>query len=430
MKKIILLLTVIFVSLFYLWYQPTCEDKVPKKAPYLSVVGFCQMADGLGRQCPDLIEALIDEFSIGFYPQSKSNLDDVPEKIIDVIKEPNTTLGKVVFYNDSLWRPKKRGKNYGALNIFTTKKEQNQLRICYSMLESTRIPEQWVAIMNEYFDVACVPDPYLEKVYKDSGVTIPVFTLPLGLNLKPFLDEPMKTSYHDVFRFGCMGFLSDRKNQKKLILAFDKAFKKDPKLELVIHARRSDPSYEKEVKSVLDELNNPQILFQKQCLNNKSYLEFFKSLDMLVNVSKGEGFSIQPREALALGIPVLISNNTAQTSIVNQAFVQALETNIKKPCLYRYLHGTYGENFDFEIDDLVEALKRAYDNRFVLLEKGQENKGYASLFEYTKIKHLYKNIINPQKCILGSANVILEDGIMTDSAELKEKYERLGLTSL
>lgn len=422
MKKILTLL-LLLVSVVFIFIFKT--DKKEQKAPYLSVVGFCRMADGLGRQCPDLIEALCDEFSIGFYPQTKSILEDVPDKIINIIKNPNPKLGKVVFYNDSLWRPKKHGKSYGALNIFSTKKDKDQLRICYSMLESTRIPQQWVDILNQYFDIACVPDPFLEQVYKDSGVTIPVFTLPLGLKLKPFLDQPIKKAYHDVFRFGCMGFLSDRKNQKKLILAFDKAFKKDPKVELVIHARRSEGSYQKEVEDVLKKLHNPQIIFQKQCLSSQSYLQFFKTLDMLVNVSKGEGFSIQPREALALGIPVLLSNNTAQKSIINNVHAQSLESKIQQPCFYKNLHLISGDNFDFEIDDLAYALKQAYENRASFLEKGEENKAYAALFDYTQLNHLYKNIINPKQCIIGPKNQILDDGIMTDSQELKEKYERL-----
>lgn len=421
MKKLIVFLVLFSFGAFYFF----SGSKKEQKEPYLSVVGFCRMADGLGRQCPDLIDALYDEFSIGFYPQSKTNLSDVPERIKNIILEPNKKLGSVVFYNDSLWRPRKKGKTYGALNVFSSKKDKNQIRICYTMLESTRIPDEWVTILNEYFDIACVPDPFLEQVFKDSGVTIPVFTLPLGLNLKSFLEEPIKKSYHDVFRFGCMGFLDDRKNQKKLILAFDKAFKDNPDVELVIHARRADRTYEKEILQTLKLLDNPKIIYQKECLDNKSYLNFFQSLDMLVNVSKGEGFSIQPREALALGIPVLLSDNTAQTSIIKHAAVQSLPSAIEKPCYYKNLHNVCGSNFDFELDDLVEALKKAYDNRFDLMANAENNKAYAASYDYTKIKHLYKNIIKPKICILGESNQILEDGIMTDSIELIQKYERL-----
>jgi glycosyltransferase involved in cell wall biosynthesis len=420
MKKV----TIFILSVMTALLLPFGINKLGQR-PYLSVVGFCKMADGLGRQCPDLIEALCDDFSIGFYPQSDSNLQDVPGRILDIIKTPNKKLGTVVFYNDSLWRPKKKGKSYGALNIFSSKKEKDQIRICYSMLESTRIPDEWVNIINNYFDVACVPDPFLEKVYKDSGVTTPVFTLPLGLNLKPFLNEPIKKTYHDVFRFACMGSVDDRKNQRKLILAFDKAFKDNPEVELVIHARRADEDYEKAIKGLIEDLNNNSISYQQDCLDNSDYREFFKTLDMLVNVSKGEGFSIQPREAMALGIPVLLSNNTAQCSIVKSAFVQSLETRIEKPCLYKNLNGIYGHNFDFEIDELVEALKAAYDNRLKFLEEAENNKAYAASFEYSKIKHLYKNIIKPEKIVLGDVNRILDDGIMTDSLELKQKYERL-----
>lgn len=395
------------------------------KAPFLSVVGFCKMADGLGRQCPDLIEALYQDFSVGFYPLKSSSLADVPDQILPIINHPNPHLGTVVFYNDSIWMPKKKGKDYGVLNLFKTKKHDKQLRICYSMLESTKIPKQWVSLLNEYFDLAAVPDPFLEKVYKDSGVTIPIFTVPLGLNLKQFLDQPIKTAYNKIFRFGCMGLLNDRKNQKKLIEAFDIAFKDTNDVELVVHSRYADKSYLKEFNSLLLSLNNPRIFFQNNTLDNKAYLEFFKSVDMLVNVSKGEGFSIQPREALCLGIPVLISDNTAQSSIIKHAYVQPCITSIAKPCYYTAFHEHVGENFDCELDDLVAALKEAYDNRDLFLQKAEQNRTYASCFDYKKIKAIYKNLIKPQVCLLGDSNQILDNGIQTDSLELKIKYEKL-----
>ena len=51
---------------------------------------------------------------------------------------------------------------------------------CQSMFETTSIPESWVAKLNSYFDFVTVPDEYLVDVYKNAGVQIPIYLLPMG----------------------------------------------------------------------------------------------------------------------------------------------------------------------------------------------------------------------------------------------------------
>jgi len=396
-----------------------------QKKPFLTVAGFVKMADGLGRQCPDMIEALKDDFEIGFLPLAKSCLDDVYPSILPLIKNKNKKLGTVVFLNDCPWRPSNKAKPYGALRVFDTPKNQDQIRMCYTMLESTKIPKQWVEVLNTYFDLVAVPDRFLEQVFLESGVNIPVFTLPLGLDLKQYLAAPLKTAYNPIFRFGTMGSLSDRKNQTKLVMAFDQAFNKDPQVELLIHARFGDFEYKQVFLSLLEELQNPMIRFQETALDKSSYFELFKSLDMLVNVSKGEGFSIQPREAMALGIPCLLTDNTAQSSIVKEAHVVSLPTPLKKPCYYSYLKSYSGQNFDFEVEELKNRLKDAYAQRHELLAYSEKNREYASFYEYQKVKNLYRNLISPQKVKISHQNVITSEGLETNSLELAKKFQTL-----
>lgn len=415
MTSVILLVCVFGIKFFYR----------EKTQPFLTVVGFVKMADGLGRQCPDMIEALKDEFDIGFIPLAPNILQDVKESILPIIQKPRFLQGKVVFLNDNPWRPAKKGKPYGAKRVFDTPKNNEQIRICYTMVESSKIPFEWIEILNTYFDVVAVPDPYLVDVFKNSGVTTPVFAVPLGLDLEPFLERPIKTAYHEVFRFGTMGSLGERKNQLKLLLAFHEAFQKNPNIELLIHSRSVNHVYKDELLKTLKQLDNPQIIISEKQLDKKGYLELFESLDLLVNVSKGEGFSIQPREAMALGIPCLISNNTAQATIVSQSHVMALETPLAEPCYYNNFKQIAGVSYDFEISSLVELLKQAYASRYALLSYSQDNRNYAKNFDYANMKRYYKNLIKPQKVILGDTNKITDDGLMTNNLELYNKYKNL-----
>lgn len=396
-----------------------------EKPPFLTVVGFVKMADGLGRQCPDMIDALHQDFKIGFYPLAKSNFRDVPKKIRPILRHPNKKLGKVVFLNDMPYRPSNNDKPYGALRFLDSKRNEDQLRICYTMLESSKIPESWVNVLNEYFDAVAVPDEFLVDAFVASGVHIPVFVLPLGLPMDDFLSRPIKEDFNDVFTFATMGALGERKNQLKLIEAFDLAFNKDPKIKLLIHARGGDETYTNKVLAFLDVIKNPQVVFSKNSLAKQDYLNFMQSVDMLVNVSKGEGFSIQPREAMALGIPVLITDNSAQSSIVKNATCSSLACTLKEPAFYNHLKAFAGHFMDYSVEELAEKLKDAYANRYELLKAKETNKQYAATFHYSKVKPLYKNIIAPKKVVLGQQNKIHEEYLETSSTALFEKYMKL-----
>lgn len=396
-----------------------------KKPPYLTVAGFVKMADGLGRQCPDMIEALYQDVKIGFYPLAKSNFTDVPENIYSILKHPNKKLGKVIVLNDMPYRPSNNGKPYGALRFLETKRNDNQLRICYTMLESSQIPFSWVQVLNEYFDAVAVPDEFLVEAFASSGVNIPVFVLPLGLPLDDFLNRPIKQDFNEVFTFATMGALGERKNQLKVIQAFDLAFNKDPKIKLLIHARGGDDLYSNKVLAYLDMIQNPQVVFSKKSLKKEDYLNFMQSIDMLVNVSKGEGFSIQPREAMALGIPILITDNTAQSSIVKNAACSALQCSKKELAFYNHLKAFGGYFMDYTVEELAEKFKEAYANRYELLKAKEANKEYAASFHYSKVKPLYKNMIAPKKVMFGKNNAIHEDYLETNSKELFEKYLKL-----
>jgi len=395
------------------------------EAPFLTVVGFVKMADGLGRQCPDMIEALHEDFSIGFMPLRDNDMTDVPESIRTIVEKPNPSFGKVIFLNDTPWKPSKKNRPYGALRVLATRANKDELRICYTMLESSKIPEEWVDVLNTYFDAVAVPDPFLETVFAESGVTIPVFTLPLGLNLTRYLQAPIKKSQHMPFRFACMGSLTDRKNQAKLAMAFDRAFNKDPKIELYIHARFSDRSYKDHFFETLEALNNSQIKFEESRIDNESYFKLFQSVDLLVNVSKGEGFSIQPREAMALGIPVLLTENTAQISIIKNSPAVAVTSDIKVPAYYSTFKKHIGDFSDFQVEELAIKLRECYANYGALLGNSEGNRNYAAQFQYEAVKPLYRNIISPKTIKLSQVNRVTAEGLETSSPELLRKYMRL-----
>ena len=134
-----------------------------------------------------------------------------------------------------------------------TPKNENEIRIAYSMYESSLIPPEWVKTLNHYFDAVAVPDKFLKNVYKNSGVTIPVFELPLGLNLNDFLEKPLKSQRKTPFVFGNLSSAVHRKNQLKLLQSFYLAFGNSSDVKLRLNGRYCNSEYKQEIQQEYSE---------------------------------------------------------------------------------------------------------------------------------------------------------------------------------
>lgn len=391
----------------------------PPKQPYVTLTGPIVMADGIGRQLVELASVLMEDFTVHIYPNHVDKID-VPKVVLDKINKHPHKLGKVVISEESLWSPGER--------ISTSLKDvtqENQLRIAYSMLESTRIPPEWVMKLNIYYDMVAVPDPFLVDVYKKSGVQIPVFVLPLGLDLKNFLRSPLKKERNPIMVFANFGSAIDRKNQLLLMRSFAKVLGNVEDAALQINCRNGDEKTKKQLQEEVQKLNCSNIYLTEFKLKNDAYLKLFQGVDCYVSLSKGEGFSIQPREAMALGIPVIATDNTGQTTICNSSLVHVVKSALVESAFY--FNRKVGSRFNCEEADVTTALLDVYNNYATHLEKGQQAREWAALYDYSNpdLKALYKSMVKPKKIVLGKKDQIYPDHIETTSPVLYEKYQKI-----
>lgn len=403
-------------TLFMVWMH---AHKKASKAPYLTVFGPVKMKDGIGKQAVDLIQALKDEISIGFVSTQQVELSEVPKEVLPFLKKNKKIKGKVAILEDVVWLPENP-----AYKKFIKHTSKEQVRIAYSMFESTQIPQEWVLIFNNFFDAVAVPDPYFVKVYERCGVTIPVFELPLGLHLDKFFEQLPHQKNENQFVFGNLGACIERKNQLTLVRAFAKAFGDNPQILLKINCRSGEPSLIRSIKEEIALLGLHNVQFTQLPLDSATYLKLFKSLDCFVSLSKGEGFSIQPREAMALGIPVILTDNTAQSSLCESGFVRSVIS--KKPEIATYFWGmSYGERFNCSIDEASLALTDVYKNYDLFLEKINEARDWVQKYDYQSLKSKYLNLVKPKNIILGKENKITEEYLMTTSESLFQKYQNI-----
>ncbi len=393
------------------------------KRPYITLTGPIEMADGIGKQVVELAEALLDEnFKINILPHHVNKVD-VPARILNLLRQKNNLLGKIIITEESLWD---HGTELAPRKLPTVTKP-DQIRIAYSMLESSRIPPEWVMQLNLYYDAVAVPDPFLIEAYEKSGVQIPVFEIPLGVDLQPFLKAPLKKERNPVMVFANFSSALDRKNQLLLVQAFAKALGNVEDAVLQINSRGGDEDIRDEIINEIIRSNCSNIRFTEFKLRKDAYVKLFQSVDCYVSLSKGEGFSIQPREAMALGIPVIATDNTGQTTICKSNLVKTVTSAILEPARYFGSPIRCGDRYNCDVEEAAAAIKDVYNHYEEYLKNASQARTWAQSYDFSNntLRNLYKTLVKPQKIILGTENIIHADYLMTNSKTLYEKYQKI-----
>lgn len=361
----------------------------------LAVVGPLCFADGIGRQSIGIIDALHDQLRIKFIPTRFSSLitlQDLPASVMQSIKEQTVGTVAVALLEDLI--------TCGKLQAYK-RMPKCLIKLAYSMVESHEVRPEWVSILNAQFDAVLVPDPFLVAVYETAGVRIPIFVLPLGMYIDDLLVLPQKQK-SVPFVFGFSGSFTARKNHIALLDAFAQAFGNDPAFKLRLHGRADYGTFGLLEQRIAQQgLANVELI--NECWSWQEYIAFLQSLDCYVSLSTGEGYSLTPREALALGIPCILSDNTAHTTIIQTRFVAGLTNQ----------------------HDAVHSLKDVVEYHDDWLKKARAGRAWVAGFTYDNLRSLYLSIIKPGQVLMGNQNLLMPGCLVTNSAELYKKYQYL-----
>jgi len=282
-KTLFLLILIIFLSVLgkFIFFK-----KHSLLRPDVTIIGNIAMADGIGRQTAELAQALSEKYRVQIKGKILSN-NDLPSKIKKLCKKKYKKQGKIVILEDCLWFP---GHDIGR--HFTRAKNDEEIRFAYSMFESTKIPYEWVLYLNLYFDAVIVPDPFLIDAYKNSGVTLPIFHIPLAIDIDNFLQKPIKEKKENKpIVFANLSAAINRKNQVKLIQSFAKALGNNPKAVLLINSRDVFEETKSDIKNAIKESGCSNIHFSNFKLKGDAYLHFFENNRLLCqSIQRGRFF--------------------------------------------------------------------------------------------------------------------------------------------
>ncbi|MBH9659721.1 glycosyltransferase [Burkholderia multivorans] len=217
-------------------------------------------------------------------------------------------------------------------------------------------------MLNEHFDFALFMSQHLEDVARKSGVEIGVGTLPLALDIEGLLSRPYRASPNGKVKFCSIAAFHARKGVESLVDGFIRAFGDRDDVELTIHSNLAIGSNYERVKRLVESKKTTNIVISCAPLTDQEKNSLIEDCDVFVNCSRGEGYSIGPREALALGKVLAITAVGGHNDLIATPGVFAIPATIATPARYPEIDNlVIGRQFAADIDDIGKALMDAFE---------------------------------------------------------------------
>jgi glycosyltransferase involved in cell wall biosynthesis len=177
---------------------------------------------------------------------------------------------------------------------------EGQYKIGYTPWESTELPDGWLERMNACDEIWATSE-WVAGVYKRAGVKVPITVVHHGLDPKW---APFKRESGEVTNFFHHGEPALRKGGQMTLDAFRQAFgdREDVHLTFKANSQHYLRAWH-DGKFMLPNYNNVTIITELYFENE--LVELYKTMDVMVYPTYGEGFGLIPLQALGTGMPVI-----------------------------------------------------------------------------------------------------------------------------
>lgn len=252
---------------------------------------------------------------------------------------------------------------FGQGDCFGT--EYRSHKIGYTMLEVDGLPREWVRRAN-MMDEVWVPSSFNAETFRASGVEKPIHVMPLGVNAAYFNPRIEAYPVQGVFTFLSTFEWGERKAPELLLRAFNDEFRSHEPAVLVCKVYNQDPSVNvaHEVSGLgLKEAGGRVVFSINEVVPSHQLGALYRSADCFVLPSRGEGWGLPILEAMACGLPVIVTAWSGQTDFINDeiayplSIVKLVAAEAKCP----YYDGFKWAEPSYE--QLRVLMRHVYDNR-------------------------------------------------------------------
>ncbi len=275
-------------------------------------------------------------------------------------------------------------------------KNSGRYRIGYSMLETDRLPVDWVMQANQ-MDEIWTTSPWGAEVFQSSGIIRPVYVIPLGIDPLRFAPGSRRSHLTDHTVFLSVFEWGVRKGWDVLLRAYRAAFKaNDPVLLLLkIDCHAPVPNPLRELHALLPESSPPVGLLYNQPMSNARLVELYRSADCFVLPTRGEGWGMPILESMACGVPAITTNWSAPATFITaeNSYPLPITGLVEADATNPYTHGAHWAAPDE--DALVELLRHVANQPEERRRKGIQASQDAQYWTWERaIDHIMERLRN------------------------------------
>ena len=233
--------------------------------------------------------------------------------------------------------------------------KSNIYSIGFTFWETNRLPQSWVDDCNR-MDEIWTTTSFMQNVFIDSGVSVPVFKFNLGVD--PEIFYPVKRQFHRPFTFLSIGSPSTRKNSQMSVDAFIKLFGGNGSYKLIY--KSNGPADARMIQNGMKtRLDHPQIEVIDWEVSVEELGSIYDRSDCLLYPTSGEGWGNIPFQGIAKGIPTICTNATACEEYAHMSVPLDYEWTTDKMTGLYYGAGSWAKP---KFDDLCDKMLYVVNN--------------------------------------------------------------------
>jgi glycosyltransferase involved in cell wall biosynthesis len=257
------------------------------------------------------------------------------------------------------------------------------------MMETQTVHPDFVRRLNGRYHECWVPTSWNREVLRSSGLNIPCYIAPLGVDPDVYKPGPhRRLPAAELLTTSRAGLLESpegllfittyqptfRKGINTLLDAFERAFSEDPQAALVLATTLYAPS---SIEGTLRERGlKSRVYLLRGKFSEGGLADIYRSCDAYVSASLGEGWNLPLCEAAACGLPVIAGRHSAHAELFTDDCAYFFEPDGYEPVRgaesispwfedQRFAH--FG---DCSIKQLAGQLRNVKDHRAQAFERG------------------------------------------------------------
>lgn len=228
--------------------------------------------------------------------------------------------------------------------------------------EESAVPEHTIQLLAKNFDAIISPARTVTNALLDSGLPIPIATIGQPIDLEPYaaLAHTRRPRGREI-RFLHVSSCFKRKGVDVLLEAWAKAFTSADRVYLVI---KTFPNPHNNVEQQLERLAErypdlARVEIVNRDVGQQELVQFYADADVMVLPSRGEGYNLPALEAMASGLPLIVTGHGGQRDFCSER--EARLIGYRFTSSESHVSGHHSLWVEPDVEDLAAALREQVD---------------------------------------------------------------------